>query len=84
MSRQFAAHGLQFFKVNKTVIHVSVARPLFLDLETTPVSDGIKRIVNFINAHAEMHAQETDRDAGAVAQAGVIGIENACTRRPGG
>ena len=47
----FAGHGLQFFKVNKTVTHVGVARPLFLDLETTPVSDGIKRIVNFINTN---------------------------------
>lgn len=51
LSQQFAQHGLQFFKVNKTVTHVSVARPLFLDIETTPVSDGIKRIVNFINAN---------------------------------
>ena len=49
LSQQFAQHGLQFFKVNKTVTHVSVARPLFLDIETNPVSDGIKRIVNFIN-----------------------------------
>jgi len=53
LSQQFAAHGLQFFKVNKTVTHVSVARPLFLDIETTPVSDGIKRIVEFINANAK-------------------------------
>ena len=51
LSQQFAHHGLQFFKVNKTVTHVSVARPLFLDIETTPVSDGIKRIVNFINTN---------------------------------
>jgi len=50
LSQQFAHHGLQFFKVNKTVTHVSVARPLFLDIEATPVSDGIKRIVNFINS----------------------------------
>ena len=50
LSKQFASHGLQFFKVNKTVIHVSVARPQFLDLETTPVSENIKRIVEFINA----------------------------------
>jgi hypothetical protein len=49
LSHDFASLGLQFFKVNKTVTHVGVARPLFLDLETTPVSDGIKRIVNFIN-----------------------------------
>jgi hypothetical protein len=51
LSQQFAQHGLQFFKVNKTVTHVSVARPLFLDIETNPVSDGIKAIVNFINSN---------------------------------
>ena len=53
LSQQFANLGLQFFKVNKTVTHVSVARPHFLDLETTPVSEGVKRIVDFINAHAK-------------------------------
>jgi hypothetical protein len=53
LSQQFAQHGLQFFKVNKTVTHVWVARPKYLDLETTPVSDGVKRIVDFINAHAK-------------------------------
>src|SRR5208282_3456331 len=51
LSRQFATHGLQFFKVNKTYTHVSVARPQFLDLETTPVSESIKRIIAHINAH---------------------------------
>jgi hypothetical protein len=50
LSQQFAARGLQFFKVNKTVTHVAVARPHFLDLEATPVSEGVKRIVDFINA----------------------------------
>jgi hypothetical protein len=49
LSHQFASHGLQFFKVNKTVTHVAVARPQFLDLEATPVSETIKRIVEFIN-----------------------------------
>jgi len=53
LSQQFASHGLQFFKVNKTVTHVAVARPQFLDLETTPVSENIKRIVDFINANAK-------------------------------
>lgn len=52
LSQQFAGHGLQFFKVNKTVTHVAVARPHFLDVEVTPVSEGITRIVNFINATA--------------------------------
>ncbi len=51
LSQQFASHGLQFFKVNRTVTHVSVARPHFLDLEATPASEGIKQIVQFINSH---------------------------------
>jgi hypothetical protein len=51
LSKEFASHGLQFFKVNKTVTHVSVARPQFLDIETTPVSETIRRIVGHINAH---------------------------------
>jgi hypothetical protein len=53
LSQQFAGHGLQFFKVNKTVTHVSVARPHYLDLEATPVSEGIRKIVDFINTNAK-------------------------------
>jgi len=51
LSQRFASHGLQFFKVNKAVTHVAVARPHYLDLDAVPVSDGIKGIVQFINAH---------------------------------
>ncbi len=50
LSSQLASRGLQFFKVNKTVTHVSVARPHFLDLAANPVSDGVRKIVEFINA----------------------------------
>lgn len=51
LSQQFAGHGLQFFKVNKTVTHVCIARPHYLDLAAAPVSEGVKKIVEFINAH---------------------------------
>ncbi|HZF01748.1 MAG TPA: hypothetical protein VE344_07620 [Methylomirabilota bacterium] len=51
LSKQFASLGLQFFKVNKMAVHVSVARPQFLDLETTPVSENIKRIIGFISTN---------------------------------
>ena len=51
LSQQFARQGLQFFKVNKTITHVAVARPKFLDMEATPVSDSVKGIVDFINSH---------------------------------
>jgi hypothetical protein len=53
LSQQFAGHGLQFFKVNKTITHVAVARPHYLDLDATPVSEGVKKIVDYINAHAK-------------------------------
>lgn len=51
LSQQFAAHGLQFFKVDRTYTHVSVARPQYLDIESNPVSDGIRRIVQYINGN---------------------------------
>jgi hypothetical protein len=51
LSGQFARQGLQFFKVNKSVTHVAVARPHYLDMETTPVSEGIRKIVDFINGN---------------------------------
>src|SRR5436309_6472919 len=52
LSQQFAGLGLQFFKLNKSITHVAVARPHFLDMEATPVSEGVKRIVDYINAHS--------------------------------
>ena len=58
LSQQFASRGLQFFKVNKTVTHVCVARPHFLDLEAAPVSDSIRRIVEFINGHAKCNRKQ--------------------------
>ena len=58
LSQQFAGHGLQFFKVNKTVTHVSIARPHFLDLEATPVSEGVKKIVDYINTHSKCNRRQ--------------------------
>lgn len=53
LSQQFASRGLQFFKVNRTVTHVAVARPRHLDLDAAPVSDGVRRIVTYIDAHTK-------------------------------
>ena len=58
LSQSFAHSGLHFFKVNKTVTHVAVARPTYLDLETTPVSEGVRRIVDFINAHPKCNRRK--------------------------
>ena len=51
LSQQLAGHGLHFFKVNKTVVHVCVARPHYLDLNTAVVSERVRRIIEFIQAH---------------------------------
>jgi hypothetical protein len=53
LSQQFASHDLQFFKVNKTLTHVCIARPHFLDMTATPVSEGVKSIVEYINANSK-------------------------------
>ncbi len=58
LSALFAGRGLQFFKREKSITHVSVARPHFLDLELEPVSDGVKSIINFINATAKCTRQK--------------------------
>jgi len=58
LSQQFAGHGLQFFKVNKTITHVAVARPHYLDLALTPVSEGVKRIVEFIDTHPKTNRRD--------------------------
>jgi hypothetical protein len=76
LSQQFAARGLQFFKVNRTVTHVSVARPHYLDMEATPVSEGVKSIVEFINAHPKStRRQLLDALAPAPPQPAVIPVE---------
>ena len=37
---------------DKTVVHVAIARPHYLDLDTTAVQPGIRRIIEFINTNA--------------------------------
>lgn len=50
LSQQLASQGLHFFKVNK-ITHVSVARPSYLDLETTVISETAKNLLLFIQTH---------------------------------
>jgi hypothetical protein len=58
LSQRFASRGLQFFKVNKTLTHVSIARPHFLDMAATPVSDGVKRIVDYIKGNLKCNRRK--------------------------
>lgn len=83
LSQMFAGRGLQFFKVNKTVTHVAVARPHFLDLEATPVSDGVKKIVEFINATPKCkHSQLLAALAAAPAPAATPAAEGEAAAAP--
>jgi hypothetical protein len=50
LSQMFASQGLQFFKVNKTITHVAVSRPHYLDVNAGPISAGIRKIIEYINA----------------------------------
>lgn len=49
LSAAFAQAGLQFFKRDKTVVHVSIARPHYLDITTNAVSNGVRKIIEFID-----------------------------------
>ncbi len=53
LSKQFASLGLQFFKRDKVVTFVSVARPRYFDMDAALVSDRIRMLVDFINATSE-------------------------------
>ncbi len=82
LSRQFATHGLQFFKVNKTFTHVSVARPQFLDLETTPVSENIRRLIAHINAHPKCSRRQLMETLAPTPQPAIIEIKLATEALP--
>jgi hypothetical protein len=82
LSQQFAHHGLQFFKVNKTVTHVSVARPTFLDLATTPVSENIKRIIEFINANPKCTRRKLIESLAPTPKPAIIEIKPEATPAP--
>lgn len=71
LSRAFTNYGLHFFKVNKTVVHVSVARPHHLDLSATPVSESVRLLVEFIEAHPQCTRRQILEALAGVAPAAV-------------
>lgn len=58
LSQKFSTRGLHFFKVKKSIVHVAVARPHFLDVDATPVSDGVRKIVDYVNEHSRCSVKE--------------------------
>jgi hypothetical protein len=51
IGKELTGNGLQIFKAQKKIIHVSVARPRYLDRATTPTSQGVRAILEYLEAH---------------------------------
>jgi hypothetical protein len=65
LGQQFASRGLHLFKAHGRVTYVTPARPRHLDVESTPVDDGIKGILEYLQAHPK--APRADQWLGLVA-----------------
>ena len=51
VGKELTSQGLQLFKSHKKIIHVSMARPRYLDRQTTPISENFKAILEYLEAH---------------------------------
>ena len=51
IGKELTGRGLQIFKSHKKIIHVSMARPRYLDRETTPIGESFKAILEYLEAH---------------------------------
>jgi len=65
LGKEFSSGGLQIYKAQKK-IHVSVARPKYLDRSTTPTSEGFRKILDYLEAHPNQHRDK--QWAGLLAQ----------------
>ena len=66
IGKELTSAGLQIFKAQKKIIHVSVARPRYLDRSTTPTSEGFRKILDYLEAHPNQHRDK--QWAGMLAQ----------------
>jgi hypothetical protein len=55
IGKELTGSGLQIFKAQKKIIHVSVARPRYLDRASTPTSEGSRSILEYLEAHPKQH-----------------------------
>lgn len=51
LGKELGTLGLQIFKSHKKIIHVSVARPRYLDRQVTPIGENFKAILEYLEAH---------------------------------
>lgn len=51
LGKELGSLGLQIFKSHKKIIHVSVARPRYLDRQAAPIGENFKAILEYLEAH---------------------------------
>jgi hypothetical protein len=51
VGKELTGRGLQLFKSHKKIIHVSMARPRYLDREATPIGENFRAILEYLEAH---------------------------------
>lgn len=51
IGKELTGRGLQIFKSHKKIIHVSMARPRYLDREATPIGENFRAILEYLEAH---------------------------------
>jgi hypothetical protein len=55
LGKELTNRGLQLFKSHKKIINVSMARPRYLDRETTPIGENFRAILEYLEAHPKQH-----------------------------
>lgn len=58
LGQQLAAKGVQIFKTHDNITHVGVARPRHLDVAATPVSEALRGMLAYIEAHRSVPRAE--------------------------
>lgn len=78
LGRQLTSKGLQIFKAHQKITYVALARPRYLDRETVPVADGVKGILEYLEAHAKTPRVEQLKALVALRTAGSAATEAEC------
>ena len=55
LGKELTNRSLQLFKSHKKIINVSMARPRYLDRETTPIGESFRSILEYLEAHPKQH-----------------------------
>lgn len=58
LGQSLTSKGLQIFKAHENITYVSLARPHYLDRETSPVADGVSAILTYLAEHPKQPRAE--------------------------